>query len=171
MKSESYKIKLRDINTFIFDVDGVLTDGTVLIDSNGEMLRRMNIKDGFAMKFAVDSGYNISIITGGTNKAVKKRLISLGISNIYLGSHNKIRAFNDYIKKYNLNPKNILYVGDDIPDISVMKEVGLSACPQDAAHEVKAISDYVSHKNGGQGCVREIIEQVLRVQDKWVFKN
>jgi|TARA_B100001741_G_C16509436_1_gene578906 3-deoxy-D-manno-octulosonate 8-phosphate phosphatase, YrbI family len=171
MSKQSYKIKLRKINTFIFDVDGVLTDGKVLIDVDGQILRLMNTKDGYAMKYAIDNGFKISIITGGTNLAVKKRLISLGVHKIYLGSHNKINSFNDLIKKFNLNPNEILYVGDDIPDIPVMKKAGVSACPQDAVQEVKAISDYVSHKNGGSGCVREIIEQVLKVQGKWVFKN
>lgn len=170
MSKQSYKIKLRKINAFIFDVDGVLTDGRVLIDSDGEMLRLMNTKDGFAMKFAIDNGYKISIITGGTNEAVKKRLVSLGINTVYLGSHNKINSFYNLIKKFDLDPDEILYMGDDIPDIPVMKKVGVSSCPQDAVQEVKAISDYISHKNGGYGCVREIIEQVLKVQGKWVVE-
>ena len=171
MSNQIYKIKLRKITTFIFDVDGVLTDGRVLIDSEGQMLRLMNTKDGYAIKYAIDNGFKISIITGGTNLAVKKRLFALGVQNIYLGSHDKINSFNDLIKNLNLNHSEILYVGDDIPDIPVMKKVGVSACPQDAVQEVKAISDYVSHKNGGSGCVREIIEQVLKVQDKWNFAN
>ena len=137
MSKQNYKIKLRKVNAFIFDVDGVLTDGRVLIDSDGEMLRLMNTKDGFAIKYAIDNGFKISIITGGTNIAVEKRLISLGVNDVYLGSHNKINSFNDFIKKFNLNPSEILYMGDDIPDIPVMKKAGISACPQDAVQEVK----------------------------------
>jgi len=167
----NYKQKLINIKAFIFDVDGVLTDGSLLISETGELLRTMNVKDGFAMKFAIDNGYKIGIISGGTNEAVKKRLNNLGIEEIHLRSHDKIIHFNDLIKKYNVSSDEILVMGDDIPDIPVMKKVGVSACPQDAVQEVKAISDYVSHKNGGSGCVREIIEQVLKVQDKWNFAN
>ena len=167
MEEKSYKEYLNHITTFIFDVDGVLTDGTVTVMTNGDMLRRMNIKDGYALKTAVDAGFNVCIISGGSNLGVQKRLERLGIKHIYLGAHNKINQLNDYTNNKNIDLKNILYVGDDIPDYPVMKLVGLPCCPQDAAPEIKAISKYISHKNGGKGAVRDVIEQVLKVQGKW----
>ncbi len=167
MDNKSYKEYLEHITTFIFDVDGVLTDGTVTIMTNGDMLRRMNIKDGYALKTAVDAGFNVCIISGGSNLGVQKRLEGLGITDIYLGAHHKIDQLNKYTKQNNINLKNVLYVGDDIPDYPVMKLVGLPCCPQDAAPEIKAISKYVSHKLGGKGAVRDVIEQVLKVQGKW----
>lgn len=167
MEDKSYKEYLEHITTFIFDVDGVLTDGTVTIMTNGDMLRRMNIKDGYALKTAVDAGYNVCIISGGTNIGVQKRLEGLGIKDIYLGAHNKIDQFNEYTKAHNIKAENVLYMGDDIPDYPVMQLAGLPTCPQDAAPEIKNISKYVSHKLGGKGAVRDVIEQVLKVQDKW----
>ncbi len=164
---KSYKEYLVDITTFIFDVDGVLTDGTITVTTNGEMLRRMNIKDGFALKTAVDAGFNVCIISGGSNEGVRKRLAGLGIKDIYLGAHNKIEQLNDYLSNYNIKTESVLYMGDDIPDYPVMKLAGLPCCPQDAAPEIKAISKYISHKNGGKGAVRDVIEQVLKVQGKW----
>ncbi|MCV6629216.1 MAG: HAD-IIIA family hydrolase [Flavobacteriaceae bacterium] len=164
---KNYKEYLGQITTFIFDVDGVLTDGTVTITSNGDMLRRMNIKDGYALKTAVDKGYHVCIISGGTNEGVRQRLRGLGITDIYLGAHHKMEQFEEYCEMYDIRPEQILYMGDDLPDIPVMKEVILPSCPQDAAAEVKAISKYVSHKNGGNGAARDIIEQVLKVQGKW----
>ena len=163
----SYKQLLPNINTLIFDVDGVLTNGMVTIMPDGELVRHMNIKDGYALKTAVDKGYNVCIISGGTNEGVKTRLANLGIKDIYLGAHNKIHQYNELVKKYNLKPENILYMGDDIPDYPVMKLVGLSCCPNDAASEIQKISRYISYKKGGEGCVRDIIEQVLKVQGKW----
>ena len=164
---KSYKEYLVDITTFIFDVDGVLTDGTINVTTNGEMLRTMSIKDGFALKTAVDAGFNICIISGGSNEGVRKRLEGLGIKDIFLGAHNKIDQLNEYTGKNNIDKTNVLYMGDDIPDYPVMKLVGLPCCPQDAAPEIKAISKYVSHRNGGKGAVRDVIEQVLKVQNKW----
>ena len=154
------------IKTFIFDVDGVLTDGTVLVLEN-ELARKMNVKDGYALKIAIDAGYNICIISGGSNENVRFRLKDLGIKDVYLGAHNKIEQYQEYINRYNLKPGNILYMGDDIPDYPVMELVGLACCPKDAASEIQQISNYVSQKNGGEGCVRDVIEQVLKVQGKW----
>jgi 3-deoxy-D-manno-octulosonate 8-phosphate phosphatase (KDO 8-P phosphatase) len=167
MEKKSYKKHLEHITTFIFDVDGVLTDGTITVTSSGEMLRQMNIKDGYALKTAIAHGFNICIISGGTNEGVRVRLNGLGITDIYLGAHNKIDQLNDYLNTKNVDIKNVLYMGDDIPDVPVMKLVGLPTCPQDAVQEVKAISKYVSHKNGGKGAVRDVIEQVMKVQGKW----
>ena len=155
------------ITTFIFDVDGVLTDGTVTIFPDGELVRKMNIKDGYALKTAVNNGYNVCIISGGTNEGVRKRLRDLGITDIYLGAHNKIEQLSEYLEIYNIKPEHILYMGDDIPDYPVMKMVGLAACPKDAVQEIQNISVYISQKKGGNGCVRDVIEQVLKVQDKW----
>lgn len=165
--AKSYKEYLDHITTFIFDVDGVLTDGTVTVTTSGEMLRKMNIKDGYAIKTAVDKGFNVCVISGGSNEGVRVRLRGLGVTDIYLGAHNKIEQLDEYLDIYNINAENVLYMGDDIPDLPVMKLVGLPCCPQDAAPEIKAISNYVSHKNGGKGAVRDVIEQVLKVQGKW----
>ena len=158
---KSYKEILNQITTFIFDVDGVLTDSSVHITPTGEMLRIMNIRDGFAMKAALESGYNICIISGGNNEGVRIRLRNLGIQDIHLASPDKVATFKEYTELYNIKPENVLYMGDDIPDYHVMKLVGLPSCPQDASPEIKEISKYISHKNGGKGAVREIIEQVM----------
>ena len=165
--AKSYKEYLADITTFIFDVDGVLTDGTITVTTEGEMLRTMSIKDGFALKTAVDAGFNMCIISGGSNEGVRKRLAGLGLKDIYLGAHNKIDQLNEYLSYNNIKLENVLYMGDDIPDYPVMQLVGLPCCPQDAAPEIKAISKYVSHKNGGKGAVRDVIEQVLKIHGKW----
>ena len=164
---KSYKEILSSITTFIFDVDGVLTDNSVHVTPTGEMLRIMNIRDGYAMKAAIESGYNICIISGGSNEGVRIRLKNLGLTEIHLASTDKVATFNEYIQLYNIKAKQVLYMGDDIPDYHVMQLVGLPACPQDASPEIKAISKYISHKKGGKGAVREIIEQVMKVQGKW----
>lgn len=165
--AKSYKELLNDITTFIFDIDGVLTDSSVHVSQNGEMLRIMNIRDGFAMKAAIESGYNVCIISGGSNDGVRIRLQNLGIKDIHLGSSDKVKTFKEYTETYKINPEHVLYMGDDIPDFHVMKLVGLPTCPQDAVAEIKTISKYISHKNGGKGAVREVIEQVMKVQGKW----
>tara|TARA_B100000945_G_scaffold316478_1_gene317492 strand:- start:461 stop:970 length:510 start_codon:yes stop_codon:yes gene_type:complete len=168
MENKNYKELLKKITTFILDVDGVLTDGKILITSKGKMLREMNTKDGFIIKYALDKGFKIFIISGGTNKGVKERLKDLGIDEIFLGDHAKKDTYEKLIKKYNLQKNEIVYMGDDIPDIPVMKKIGVPCCPNDAVPDVKQISIYVSKKNGGEGCVRDIIEQTLRVQNKWL---
>ncbi|MFD0836616.1 KdsC family phosphatase [Mariniflexile aquimaris] len=168
MEEKSYKEILNQITTFIFDIDGVLTDGSVLVTTTGELLRTMNIKDGYALKTAIDQKFNICIISGGSNEGVKSRLEALGIKDIYLGTHDKIKHLEEFLNKYNIKKENALYMGDDIPDMLVMKLVGLPCCPQDAVPEIKAISKYISHKKGGKGAARDIIEQVLKVQGKWL---
>ena len=164
---KSYKEHMPLITTFIFDVDGVLTDGKVTIFPDGQLIRTMNIKDGYALKTAIDSGYNLCVISGGTNQAVKLRLHNLGVSDIYLGVNDKVAQLQEYLEIYNINPTNVLYMGDDIPDYQAMKKVGLPCCPKDAVQEIQDISLYISQKKGGNGCVRDVIEQVLKVQDKW----
>jgi 3-deoxy-D-manno-octulosonate 8-phosphate phosphatase (KDO 8-P phosphatase) len=166
--AKSYKELMNDITTFIFDVDGVLTDSSVLVSTEGEILRTMNIRDGYAMKAAVESGYNVCIISGGSNEGVRVRLRNLGITDINLGTPDKVETFKEYTELYSINPEQVLYMGDDIPDYHVMKLVGLSSCPQDACQEIKAISNYISHKNGGKGAARDVIEQVMKVQGKWM---
>jgi 3-deoxy-D-manno-octulosonate 8-phosphate phosphatase (KDO 8-P phosphatase) len=166
--AKSYKELMNDITTFVFDVDGVLTDGSVFVSNEGEMLRTMNIRDGYALKSAVDCGYNVCIISGGSNEGVRVRLRNLGITDIHLGTPDKVATFDEYTDIYNIKPEQVLYMGDDIPDYHVMKLVGLPTCPQDASPEIKSISKYISHKNGGKGAVRDVIEQVMKVQGKWM---
>ncbi|TBW29353.1 HAD family hydrolase [Gramella sp. KN1008] len=167
---KSYKEHLNQIKTFVFDVDGVLTDGTIQISTHGELLRTMNTKDGYAMKMAQKAGYTVCIISGGKNEGVRKRLRDLGITDIYLGIHDKVEQMDEFFDIYQIKPEEVLYMGDDIPDYYPMKLVGLPCCPHDAVPEVKEISLYVSHKNGGEGCVRDVIEQVMKVQGKWIEK-
>ena len=159
---------MNGITTFILDVDGVLTDSSVHVTSTGEMLRTMNIRDGYAMKAAVDSGYRVCVISGGTNEGVRVRLQNLGITDVHLGAGDKVRVFEEYLLKYGLSPDQVLYMGDDIPDYHVMKKVGLPVCPKDAAPEIRGLSRYVSHYEGGRGAVRDVIEQVMKVQGKWM---
>jgi len=164
---KSYKEYLKHITTFIFDVDGVLTDGSLMITTSGELYRNMTTKDGFALKRALQQGFNICIISGGTNEGVRERLRGLGITDIYLAVHDKTEVMDEYLDIYGINRENVLFMGDDIPDLYPMKEIGLPCCPQDAVPEIKEICKYVSHRNGGKGCVRDVIEQVLKVQEKW----
>ena len=168
---KSYKEYLKNITTLVVDVDGVLTNGTISITTEGEMYRTMHTKDGFALKTAVDQGLNVCIISGGSNEGVRKRLQGLGITDIHLGTHQKTETLHHYLHEKKVSSENALYMGDDIPDFYVMQEVGLPCCPQDAVPEIKELSKYVSHKKGGEGCVRDIIEQVLKVQGKWITKD
>ncbi len=165
---KSYKELMPKITTFIFDVDGVLTDGNVTVFPDGQLIRKMHIKDGYALKTAIENGYNVCIISGGTNEAVRSRLKNLGVTDIYLGVHNKIEQLNEYLDIYDIKLQEVLYMGDDLPDFHVMKTVGLAACPKDAVQEIQDISIYISQKKGGNGCVRDVIEQVMKVQDKWI---
>ncbi len=165
--SLNFKELLRNVKAFTFDVDGVFSNN-VLLHPSGELLRTMNIKDGFAVQYAIKKGYPIAIITGGNSEAVRLRFKNLGIRDIYLKSQNKIEDFSDFLLRNQLKPEEILYMGDDLPDYEIMKRVGVPTCPADAVAEIKDISVYISHKPGGEGCVRDVIEQVLRVQDKWM---
>ena len=168
MEKISYKKKLINITTFIFDFDGVMSDGDITITTQGEMIRTMNVKDGYALKAALMAGFKVCIISGGTNEGVRKRLSDLGIIDIYLGAHQKEQVLNEYLSQKDIQPEHILYMGDDIPDYPAMKKVGLPTCPQDAVPEIRAIAEYISHKKGGKGCVRDVIEQVLKVHGKWM---
>ena len=159
--------QFREIDTFIFDVDGVLTNSQVLVMEDGKLLRQMSIRDGYALKRAVEAGYNVCIITGGKSEGVKIRLQNLGISDIYTGISDKLEVYESYVRENELSEGSILYMGDDLPDYPVMRRVGLPACPQDAAPELFELAAYVSHQNGGEGCARDVIEKVLRLNDDW----
>jgi len=166
MKSE-YKNKLKKIQAFVLDVDGVLTNGGLIIYPDGTFLRQMNAKDGYAIKTAINKGYIVGVITGGREQNVKDRLKNLGVNEVFLNAHDKLTVLKGFMKKYKLQKEEILYMGDDIPDIEVLKYVGVSCCPQDAVQEVKESSNYISNRKGGEGCVRDVIEQTLKVTDKW----
>lgn len=157
----------RDISSFVFDVDGVLTNCSVLIMENGQLLRTMNVRDGFAMKMAVRNGYNVAIITAGRSTGVETRLQALGIQHVILGREDKAVAFDELVAYSGIDPEKTLYMGDDLPDLGVLRKVGLPACPADAIPEIKAISHYISPLAGGAGCVRDVIEKVMRLQGQW----
>jgi len=163
----NFKQKLARITTFLFDVDGVLTDGKVLVMESGEMVRNMNSKDGYALHLAVSKGYRLGVISGGNNVAVKNALARTGITDVFIQQHDKLACYEAYKKQHALSDEEIVFVGDDLPDHEIMSKSGLAVCPNDAANEIKLISHYVSPKNGGEGCARDIIEQVLKVQGKW----
>ncbi|HET8886610.1 MAG TPA: HAD hydrolase family protein [Salinimicrobium sp.] len=165
---KSYKEYLKEITTFIFDVDGVLTDSTIQIDYSGVILKTTYHKDGFAIKTAVAKGYNVCFFSGGKNPGIKQQLRALGVTDIYFSSEDKTEQLDEFLDLYKIEPGNVLYMGDDLPDSYAMQKVGLPCCPQDAAAEIKEISKYVSHKKGGKGCIRDVIEQVLKVQGKWI---
>lgn len=164
---KNYKQILNDITTFVFDIDGVLTDGNLGVTLDGQLMRSMNVKDGFALKKALKEGYEILIISGGTNEGTRTRLKDLGITNIHLGIQDKVECLEEFFDIYDIKAENTAYMGDDIPDIYPMQKVALPTCPQDAVNEVKAASLYVSHKNGGHACARDLIEQVMKSQGKW----
>ena len=168
MKIKNYKELLQPITTLIFDYDGVLTDGSVLTTENGDQLRVGHVRDGYALHLALKKGYNVAIISGGTSYSIVKRCESIGISDVFINIGNKMETFQTYVKQKNASLNQVLYMGDDIPDYPVMKIAGLSACPVDAAEEIKAISNYISHYKGGHGCVRDIIEQIMKIQGKWM---
>ncbi len=158
---------LKNIKLFVFDVDGVLTDGSLILLENGEMARTMNIKDGYALQLAIKKGYGILIISGGNSEAVKVRLEKLGVKNIFLSVKNKKKILAQYIIDNNYNLQEVLYMGDDMPDVSVMQTVGVACAPADAVAEIKAIAHYVSPITGGKGCVRDVIEKVLKLNADW----
>lgn len=163
----SYKEKLNNIKTVILDVDGVLTDNSLILLPTGEMVRTMNCRDGYAMQLAIKKGIRIVVITGGRDEAVVSRLKYLGLVDIYINQRDKVDAFEDLIFSYGLNPDEIAYMGDDYPDLTVMSLVGLAACPNDACTDVRKAAEYISPENGGKGCVRDLLEQILKVQGLW----
>lgn len=168
---KNYKELLQNITTIFLDYDGVLTDGTVLINENGEQLRTGFVRDGYAIQLAIKKGFRIVIITGGTSDSIRKRCESLNISDIFLCVRNKHDLFQEFTKKNNIKYSEVAYIGDDIPDYRPMKMAGLAVCPADAAEEIKKISHYVSLYKGGKGCVRDLLEQILKVQGKWMNED
>ena len=159
---------LSQITTFIFDFDGVMTDGTVFCDFEGHPLRATNVKDGYALQLASKLGYHVAVISGAVCPSTIVRMNSLGVTDVFTGIPNKVLKLNEYIQEKNLKAEEIVFMGDDIPDLQVMQCVGLSACPADAVPEVRHISQFISERPGGKGAVRDLIEQVLKVQGKWM---
>lgn len=159
---------IHKIKCFIFDYDGVISDGGVFMLPTGEGVRRSNVKDGYALHYAVKSGYIVSVISGGTGDNMRVRMKSLGVENVMLGVSYKLDKFEDFLIENDLRAEEVLYMGDDIPDYEVVKAAGIGACPADACYEIKSIADYISPYKGGNGAVRDVIEQVMKIQDKWV---
>jgi 3-deoxy-D-manno-octulosonate 8-phosphate phosphatase (KDO 8-P phosphatase) len=164
----NFKEDLVNVKAFIFDIDGVLSLQTISLNTFGVPNRTVNLRDGYALQLAVKKGYHICVISGCNSKEYQKRLKLLGVKDIYLKSRTKLDHFYTFIKKHNLNNSDVLFMGDDIPDIEVMKQSGIAACPSDADSEIKQVAAYVSDKRGGEGCVRDVIEQVLRLHNKWM---
>ena len=167
----NFKEDLRNVRAFAFDIDGVLTDGQVFIHPSGEMLRSQNTRDGYALQLAVKLGCPVAIISGGSGDSMRPRFKSLGITDVYLGVHDKEECLTDFCFKYDIKPEDILYMGDDVPDLGVMQRVGMPTCPADAATEIKQVARYISDRKGGGGCVRDVIEQVLRLNGKWLTQT
>jgi len=160
-------LDLNPVKAFIFDVDGVLTDGILLAFATGEQVRAFNIKDGYAIRYAIKKGYTVAIISGREEEGVRLRLQSLDITDIYLGVPDKQVVFDAYLQKYKLSPENIAYMGDDMPDLAVMRQCGVAACPEDAVPDVIWVANFISSKGGGKGAVRELIEAVMKTQGTW----
>lgn len=165
---QEVKQLLHKVKAFVFDVDGVFTDSSVMLHPGGSYIRMMNIKDGFALQHAVKMGFEVAIITGSRSAMVRKRFRYLGVKDIYMKSASKTVDFEKFCSRRHLEKENVLYMGDDLPDFEVMKMAGFPCCPSDAAEEIKQVSLYISDKGGGNGCVRDVIEQVMRVQGKWM---
>ena len=164
----NFKEDLVRVKAFVFDIDGVLSQQTISLNSFGVPNRTVNLRDGYALQLAVKKGYPIGIISGSRSKDYQRRLKMLGIKDIYLNSRAKLDHFNTFLKRHNLNKSDVLFMGDDIPDFAVMKEAGVAVCPSDADIEIRQVAAYISDKKGGEGCVRDIIEQVLRLHDNWM---
>jgi 3-deoxy-D-manno-octulosonate 8-phosphate phosphatase (KDO 8-P phosphatase) len=157
----------KSVTTFFFDMDGVLTDGSLLVMPNGVWLRRMNIKDGYALQLAVKKGYRVAIFSGSNSDEVKDRLSKLGITDVYMNVKDKASAVGGYMQRNFLKPEQVLSMGDDIPDLEMLKASGVAACPADAVQEIKAVSHYISHMKGGEGCARDVIEKVMKLRADW----
>ena len=163
----NFKEDIAAVEAFVFDVDGVMTDGGIIPTAEGDFIRRYNAKDGYALAYAVKLGYKVCIITGGRGRTLENRLRMLGIRRYYIDCMDKIATLRNYLAEEGLDPQHVIYMGDDIPDLECMQAVGIPVCPADAAPEVLEVSRYVSEFNGGHGAVRDIIEQVLRARGDW----
>ncbi len=165
----NFKEDLMKVKAFAFDIDGVCTDATMICLADGQQVRQSNTRDGFALRFAHEQGYPIAIISAGKNNAgVVQRFESLGLTDLYIGDLAKVPAFDAFLKRHNLTDNDVLYMGDDVPDYPILKRVSVPTCPADATNDIKPFVKYVSEFNGGHGCVRDVIEQVLRAQGRWV---
>jgi 3-deoxy-D-manno-octulosonate 8-phosphate phosphatase (KDO 8-P phosphatase) len=164
----NFKKQLIQVKAFTFDVDGVFSTAETYLHPGGDLMRTMNIRDGYALQYAIKKGYPVGIITGGNSESVYKRFRGLGVTDIYLRCMDKKEAFTDFLYKYDLKKEDVLYMGDDLPDIDILNESGVPTCPANAAQEVKAICNYISDFDGGKGCVRDVIEQVLKIQGEWM---
>lgn len=167
----NYKQLLNGITTLFFDYDGVMTDGKVLIMPDGEALRTGNVRDGYALQYAVKKGIRIVILSGGISSSIQNRFKIFNVEHVFMGVKNKLEVYSEFLKKHNISPQEVLYMGDDIPDLPVMQNCALPVCPADAVEEIKKISLYISSFKGGEGCVRDIIEQVMKVQGKWLLQD
>lgn len=167
----SINYDLTKIKAFVFDVDGVLSCDVIPLHPNGDPMRTVNIKDGYALQLAVKRGYEVAIITGGYTDSVQLRFSRLGIKHIYMKSAVKLADFAHFMDKTNLSPEEVIYVGDDIPDYEVMQQVGLPVAPADAVPEIKAIAKYISARNGGHGVARDVIEQTMKAQGQWMVQE
>lgn len=161
--------RFKGIHTFIFDVDGVLTNGEVLVLEDGKLLRKMNVRDGQAIRMAVNEGFRILILTRGKSEGVVSRLRELGVQDIIYNLDIKLKAYEEFLDAYDLDEDGILYMGDDLPDFEVMRRVGLPTCPNDAVPEIREICHYISPLKGGEGCVRDVIEKVMKLNGVWRF--
>lgn len=164
-----FKEDLRNIKAFVFDVDGVISPNQVVLHASGDLMRSVNTRDGFAMKTAIEAGFRVGIITGAKSESLKGRFMDLGTEDVFLGSKDKIADLEVFVSKYKLEFDQVLYMGDDVPDLGAMKMVGMPTCPNDATNEIQAVSRYISTYPGGHGCVRDVIEQVLRTQGLWNY--
>jgi 3-deoxy-D-manno-octulosonate 8-phosphate phosphatase (KDO 8-P phosphatase) len=164
----NFKEGLSNVKAFVFDIDGVLSTQTIALNVFGVPNRSVNLRDGYAIQLAVRKGYHICVISGCSSKEYQKRLKLLGVKDIYLNSKSKLEHFQSFLEKYQLNKNEVLFMGDDIPDYEVMKEAGIPVCPSDADSEIREVASYISDKKGGEGCVRDVIEQVLRLHNKWM---
>ena len=167
----NYKEKLAPIKAFVFDYDGVMTDGNVWTFGDGETVRCGNTKDSFAIQYAVKKGYLVAVITGAVSMSIDNRMKALGVSQCYTGCGDKIKKYNEFLQENNLHEEEVLCMGDDIPDYPILQHAGVAACPADAAVEIKEMVDYISHCPGGHGCVRDVIEQVLRLHGTWFHQD
>ncbi len=163
----NYKEKLSTITTFVFDYDGVMTNGNIFLTPSGEQLRMSSVKDGYALQYAIKKGYRIAIISGGTGNTMIERMNLLGITDVFTGVPNKLVKLKEYLEKHQIEPSQVLFMGDDIPDYELMCYAGVATCPADAVEEIKQKADYISSFAGGKGCVRDVIEQVMRLHDNW----
>jgi len=164
----NFKEDLIKVKAFVFDIDGVLSQQTISLNAFGVPNITVNLRDGYALQLAAKKGYYLGVISGSSSKEYKKRLKLLGVTDIFLNSRSKLDHFNSFLKKHGLNKSDVLFMGDDIPDYGVMKEAGIAVCPSDADSEIKQVAAYISDKKGGEGCARDVIEQVLRLHNNWM---